>query len=610
MLFKKNKFNIHNSDKNLVKNLNKKKLPSIGQLRHVGKFLNKIESTIISFLVIAILASLGWMGFNYYKDNSETIPTNGGTLIEGMVHNPMYINPILAGQNTTDEDISRLIYSSLLKYNDDLELVPDLAESYQVSEDGKTYSFILKENILFHNEEPLTIDDVLFTYQLIQNPEFKSPLYVNFAGVEITRNDDRTITFTIADAYSPFIHFFTTGILPAAIWESVGPPNFPLAQHNIKPIGSGPYKFDKLVKDPNGNIVNYELSRFDKYYGPEAYIENIDLKFFNDIQPAIDALINNDINALGNIPLKETEYTRDNDNIEVHALALPQYTAIFFNPKHNSFLKESYIRKALTIGLDKHQLIRNVFGDKVNIIDGPILPDFLGYDEDLPHIEFNIEAAQELFSAEGWKINSDNMLTKNNTEEEDTEEDTEEESSGNTEKDIKADIVINLTVVNNEESLALATAVKENWWTLGIKTELNIVNVNEIKEIIKERSYDALLYGENLGADPDLFPFWHSTQVEYPGLNLAQFENKQADTLIEEARQSNDELTRHAKYSELQKLIIDEYAAVFLYAPKYLYATNKEIKNYNNSRIIHYADRWNNFHDLYIKTKPQFKFEK
>ncbi len=605
MIFKKKQSNIHLSDKELLKNLQKRRIPTTKQLRHINKFLNKFEKIIIFVLVTIIMSSLVYLGNYYYQEKSIAIPANGGTLVEGMVGQIIYLNPILASDNTTDSDINNLIYSGLLKYNKDLELVPDLAESYELSEDKKTYTFTLKPDLSFHDGTPLTIDDVIYTYSLIQNPEYKSPSYFNFTGVNIQRIDDRTVSFTLNDIYTPFKHFFTTKIIPRHIWENVAAPNFPLAQHNIKPIGSGPYKFEKFLKDTNGNIISYELSKFKDYHGTKPYINNIELKFFVDIQPALDALINGQITSLGNIPYNEINYIQT-ENINVNKLDLPQYTALFFNPKQNKNLENKEIRKALTLGVNRKEIITNVFGNNVNLIHGPILPNFLGYDENLPKTEYDLEQAKTLFTENDWTYNQNNYLISKDSSEENNDENNEaEEETSNKNQDVFS---LTITLINNEESLNLANQVKDNWKELGIKTELNIVDSNSIKEIIKERNYEIVLYGESLGNDPDLFPFWHSTQITYPGLNLAQFTNKQADTLIEEARQTTDDLSRQSKYAELQKLIIEEYPAIFLYQPKYIYALNKDIKNYQNNKIINYSNRWDDIYHLYIKTKKELNW--
>jgi peptide/nickel transport system substrate-binding protein len=586
----KKKDPLEHLDKNLLKSLNKKKLPSWKQLTHIGKYLNRWERLVIDVLILVMAICGVWLLAYVYQHNSESQPDFGGTLVEGMIQDPIYINPILSTGNSTDSDLCRLIYSGLLKYDKNLKLVPDLAEKYEISEDGKTYTFTLREDLFFHNDEPLTVDDIIFTYNVIQNPEYKSPNYLNLANTKVDRIDEKTVSFTTDSVYAPFIHLFTIGILPAHIWENIGPANFPLAQYNIKPIGSGPYKFDKLLKDTFGNIANYELSYFENYYGPEPYIPKITFKFYDDQQTAINALVKGDINALGNLPIKEKSFVEDKKNaVTTYALTLPQYTAVFYNVKYNSFVKNAYFRQALNLSIDKNQIINDLFQENVQVVGGPVLPGSFVYSTDLQQQGADTEKAKQLLIDNGWTLSEANIWKK-------------------TTDNVETEATIKLTIPNTEEILSVANALKEAWQNFGFKVEIQAVDTTEIKQIIKERNYETVIYGENIGADPDLFPFWHSTQIDHPGLNLAQMASKQIDTLIEEARQTHDVLTRQTKYAELQKLIIDENVALFLYSPKYLYALKNEIKNYQNIFVNNYAGRWNDLGDLYIKSKSQIKW--
>jgi len=586
----KKKDPLEHLDKKLLKSLNKKKLPSWKQLSHVGKYLNRWERLLIDVLILVIAISGVWLLVLLYQNNSEATPDFGGTITEGMIQDPIYINPILSNGNSTDADLCRLIYSGLLKYDQDLKLVPDLAEKYEISEDGKTYTFTLKQNLFFHNDEPLTVDDIIFTYNVIQNPEYKSPQYLNLANVKIDRIDEQTVSFTTDSVYAPFIHSFTTGILPAHIWENIGPANFPLAQYNIKPIGSGPYKFEKLLKDSFGNIATYDLSYFENYYGQKPYIPEITFKFYDDQQTAINALIKGDITALGNLPSKEKSFVEDeNNDITAYPLTLPQYTAVFYNIKSDGLTKNTYFRQALNLSIDKNKIINDLFQGNVRTVGGPVLAGTFAYSEDLAQQTTDIEKAKQLLIDNGWTLSEDNVWKK-------------------TIDSMKTEATLKLSIPNTEEILSVANALKEAWQSFGFKVEIQAIDTTEIKQTIKERSYDAIIYGENIGADPDLFPFWHSTQIDYPGLNLAQMANKQIDTLIEEARQTHDILTRQTKYAELQKLIIEENVALFLYSPKYFYALKNEIKNYHDMFVNNYAGRWNNLNDLYIKSKSQIKW--
>jgi len=586
----KKKDPLEHLDKKLLKSLNKKKFPNLKQLSHIGKYLTRWERLIIDVLILISAISGVWLLAYAYQANSEPMADYGGTIVEGLIQDPVYINPILSTGNSTDADLVKLIFSGLLKYDKDLKLVPDLAEKYEISEDGKTYTFTLKEDLSFHDSNPLSVNDVLFTYSLIQNPEYKSPNYINFANVKIDKVDDRTISFTTDNVYAPFIHLFTIGILPAHVWENIGPANFPLAQYNIKPIGSGPYKFEKLIKDNNGNIANYELAYFDGYYGQKPYIPKMSFRFFDDQQTAINALVKKEISALGNLPNKERSFVEnDENNISIYALTLPQYTALFYNVKSNSLIKNAYFRQALNLSIDKNSLIEKIFGQNVEIVNGPILKNSFAYSNDLPQQNPDFEKAKQLMVDNGWQMKEEGVWAK-------------QIDGSETVASLK------ITVPNTEEILNLANSMKESWKSFGINVEIQAIDTNEIKQIIKERSYESIIYGENIGADPDIFPFWHSTQIDYPGLNLPQLANKQIDTLIEEARQTHDTLTRQTKYAELQKLILEEQAALFLYSPKYLYALNNEIQNYQQTFINNYSGRWNSLFDLYIKTQKKLKW--
>jgi len=227
--------------------------------------------------------------------------------------------------------------------------------------------------------------------------------------------------------------------------------------------------------------------------------------------------------------------------------------------------------------------------DNVQTVGGPILAGNFAWSQDLAQQNPDQEKAKQLMIDNGWTLSEDNVWRK-------------------TINGTATDATLKISIPNTEEILSVANALKAAWESVGFKVEIQAIDTTEIKQVIKERNYQAIIYGENIGADPDLFPFWHSTQIDYPGLNLSQMANKQIDTLIEEARQTHDVLTRQAKYAELQKLIIEENAALFLYSPKYLYALNNEIKNYQNMFINNYAGRWNILGDLYIKSKSQIKW--
>ena len=274
--------------KRLIRNIQERGWPKRKQWLQLPKVLNCRERWLAGGLILAILISVVLLGINFYLNRSHIEPEIGGQYREGILGQPRYINPVLAQTNDTDRDLVRLIYSSLFKYNGQGELIPDLAESYALGENGLVYDIFLKENLLWHDGEPLTADDLIFTIRTIQNPEYKSPLRNNWQSVEIEKIDQRTVRFKLKNAYAPFLHNLTVGILPKHLWAGISAQNFPLALYNLKPVGSGPYKFKESTRDEAGKIESITLTRFKDFYLTDSigrqgpFIKEFVLKFYDN----------------------------------------------------------------------------------------------------------------------------------------------------------------------------------------------------------------------------------------------------------------------------------------------------------------------------------------
>lgn len=572
-------------DKKLVFNLSKSRIPNLNQLKQLPKFLSPKEKKILWSLLAVIIISVLFLGFNFYIKNLENVPAVGGEYTEGLIGKPQYINPVLAQTNDVDSDISSLLFSSLFKYNNKKELIPDLVSTYEISEDKKVYTFHIKENVYWHDGRPLTADDIIFTINTIKDPEFKSPLAVSLGGLNAGKIDEQTVQFRLPEPFAPFLDILTFGILPKHIWENVPTANFNLAEYNLKPVGSGPFKFRSLIKDKMGNIRSYSIIRNEDFYGRKPYLEKINFKFFPDFESAIEALKNKGIQGISYLPKKFKEDIKLIKSLEIYSLKLPQYTAVFFNPKNNEILKDRNIRSALALALNKSEILEQALGNEGEIIHGPILPGFLGYHEDIKKHEFNPEGAGKILEENGWKMSEEGFRKKD-----------------------EQDLNIVLTTVDQPTNIKTLELVKKYWNDIGIKTDLQVVPKNKIqKEIIRSRSYEALIYGEIIGTDPDPYPFWHSSQIESPGLNLSLFANKRVDELIEEARQTTDPEARSQKYIDFQNIIAAELPAIFLYSPTYTYVLDKKIKGFDVTHISMPAQRFNNIEEWYIKEKKSWK---
>ena len=610
--FSKQKLRIWKS----IKQLQSHQFPNLKQFKYLSRFLNKKEKFIIKVLLILIVCCFILLMGRLYFSQTKEIAKTGGQYIEGLIGTPQYINPILAPINEVDLDICQLVFSGLLKYNEKQEIVPDLIEKYEISENQKEYTFFLRKNVLWHDKEKFNADDVIFTIKSIQNPDFKSPLLNNFKDIEVKKINDYTVQFILKKPLAPFLSSLTVGIIPAHLWENIPSNQTSLAVYNLKPIGTGPFQFHSLIKDQRGLIQSYILKRNTFYYDKKSYFDKIAFKFYSDFKDAISDLKTKKIDGLNYLPKdflsKELNKTISQKDFTLYPLYLHQYMGIFFNQQKNPLLKEKVIREALALSLDKQKIIDEVLDQGGEIIDAPILKNQIGYNPKIKKYNYDIEKAKQLLDKAGWKLKEEkNEEAKKITKKTATKVEVKE-SEKNTKKLFlykkNKELKITLTTVDQSENIKTAQIIQKFWQDIGIKVDLKIIDPKDIQdETIKFRDYEALFYGKNVGFDPDPYPFWHSSQINYPGLNLSLYSNKQTDQLLEEARKTNNLAEREIKYLKFQDILIEDLPAIFLYNPTYTYIINKQIKGIGISRIINPSDRFIGIENWYSKTKRKFK---
>lgn len=544
--------------------------------------------------LIAIF-SLAAIPISAYYHFTKPIPDFGGSFTEGLVGAPKYINPLLAQTNDVDRDLASLIYAGLMKYNEDGELKPALAGSYSVSDDGLVYTFKLRDNLKWHDGQPITADDVIFTILIAQNTDYDSFQRPNWQGVDVSKAGDQTIIFKLKTRYAQFPGNTTLGILPKHIWGSIKPSNFALSEMNIKPtVGAGPYKFSKIKRDPLGNVKSFELTAFDKYYGGKPYISKIIFKFYTSENELISAYNNNEIDGLGSVSPQKINSIRFPGQLKIKKLKLPRYFAVFFNQNQSKQLSDGNVRLALSYATDKKGILGKVLSDSGTMVDSPMLPGIIDISDSAEKYNFDIEKAKKILDDAGWEYSEENKVR----------EKAPPPPKKKGEKPAEpAKLEIRLTTSNWPELVAVADQIKKQWEAAGARINVEILNLPELQQAIKDRDYEALLFGEVLGLDPDPFSFWHSSQKRDPGLNLALYDNKAADKLLEEAKQTLDRSARLSKYDEFQKLVVKDMPAIFLYSPDYLYAQPVKVKNGKAGIISVPSDRFADVNQWYIKTK-------
>jgi peptide/nickel transport system substrate-binding protein len=562
--------------------------PSWQQWQKLPSVLSKKERYFILGLIILVLASLLTWLISYNLRDSVVVPNYGGSFKEGIVGSPQYLNPILSQANDADRDVAELIFSGLMKYGSQGRLVLDLAEKYAIGEDGKIYDFFLKRDIKWHDDQPFTADDVVFTIQTIQNPEYRSPLRINWTGVEIEKIDDWTVRFKLKTPYAPFLANTTAGIAAKHIWGEIPPEKFFLAPENLSPVGTGPYKFKKLKKDKEGFVEHLELEAFGEYGKNRPFIEKVSFYFYPDEGSLIRAYNKGQIDNLGLVSVQNKSNLQGIRRANIFRLNLPRYFAVFFNQSKSRALSDKTVRLALNHATNKQEIINQVLDEEGRAINSPIPTGVWGHTDEVKIYEFALEHANNILEAEEW---------------------IDEDEDGIREKE-EEKLEIELITTELKELQQVANLLQEQWSKIGAQISVKILNIGEIQqEHIRPRDYQALLFGEVLGLDPDPFSFWHSSQKKDPGLNLALYDNSTVDKLLRDGRQTLDEESRLEMYKEFQQEVVEDVPVVFLYSSYHLYIVDKKIKGTGVENVVLPSKRFSDVEKWYIKTQRVKKNE-
>lgn len=558
---------------------------------------HKEKIALLGFFVL-FGASLIWLFLAFYYNNTEIGPALGGKLIEGAVGTPRYANPIFAASDI-DRDLTKLVFSGLVKYGKNGELVPDLAERFEISADQKTYVFYLRQNVKWHDGENLTADDVIFTAQAIQNPEYKSPLRPNILGADIEKIDGFTVKFSLKQTYAPFLENLAFGVIPKHVWANIPLQSAALADYNIEPIGSGPYEFSTYAKDKNGVIQSYSLNANEEYFSGEPYISEITFKFYASDDELVKAAEKGEIGGFSQSSTKNLSAIKNLPDFQIKTLKIPRYYAVFFNQQKSKILADLTVRTALDLTAPRQAIIAEVLENRGVEAHSPIHQESFANDPEIKNPVFDEEKAGELLKNAGWKDEDNDGFLEKITVKKISKTKTETE-----------EIPLELEIVTSQSEMLKQTAeiLKKHWEKIGIKVNLKIVDNADLQQnYLAGRNYDALLFGEVMSQDPDVFAFWHSSQKKSPGLNIAVYDNKTADKLLEEARQTVDVEKRKKKYREFQALVAKDKPAIFLFNPYYIYVLSSDIKGAETENIALPSLRFADVENWHVRTGRRWK---
>jgi len=522
--------------------------------------------------------ALAFLGINSLNRLTVQVPVRGGTYVEGVVGQPTYINPVIAASEA-DRDLVALLYASLY----------DLAEKIESEESGQAWKVRLKENAAWHDGQLVTSDDVIFTIEKIQDPESRSPLAAGWRGISAERVSEREIRFNLAAPYA----FFEDNLrrlypVPKHLFADIPLANWRLSLYNLEPVGSGPYRFTSSDTRRDGYITEYRLAANDAYANGRPYIDTFAFKFYSDEERLLQAFNLAQIDGVGGI--EPSLLSRFRLRYQLLSLTAPRYYAVFWNGSVNPVLKDKNVRRALAQAVNKEELASAIFGGNAVVSYGPIPPTFDTFNAALAKdTSFSKEQAESLLENSGWKRDENGLRSK---------------GSGAS----KAVIEFNLVVPQVPFLKETAEYLKTAWDAIGVKANVILLSPQDVaSEVVRTRNYEALLYGNILSGNPDLFSFWHSSQRFSPGLNLALYENKTADKLIETIRQTGDQGLRVKDLETLQSLIVQDQPALFLYSPNYLYVATRALRGFELVSLVTPPDRFRGVERWYVKTARTFQ---
>jgi len=518
----------------------------------------------VLFYLLAGLVCIASLSGLYALEQSLLIevPAYGGTLAEGAVGSPRFINPLLAISDA-DRDLSTLTYAGLMGLSGTGTLVPVLAESYSLSADGKAYTFTLRTDAKFSDGTPVTSDDVAYTIQKAQDSALKSPKYADWSGVGVVIVDQRTVRFTLAKPYTPFLGLTTVGILPSRIWKNVSDEEFPFSTLQTSPVGAGPFKVVGVSRGASGLIESVSLAENPQYVLGRPYLDGITFTFYSRAEDLANALQNGTVESAYDVGTKGS-------------LTAPyaRVFGVFWNPGEKQVYARAEVRKSLSLAIDRQSIVVTVLGGYATAIMGPVPPGGSVKQTPVPQSANPTAAAVGVLTSAGWAYDGSARVWKNAA--------AKQTLNG-----------ITLRTSNVPELKAVASAVKADWEKLGIPVNIELYEPGDLSQnVIRPRKYEALLYGMVIGRDQDLYAFWDSKERNNPGLNIALYANKDVDALLEDARSSTDSMKRASDLQKIEDIVSADYPAAFVYAPNFTYALPEDLRGVVLPQIIIPADRF------------------
>ena len=484
--------------------------------------------------------------------SSDKKPAYGDILVRGDIGDASNLIPLLASDSAS-HNICNIVYNGLVKYDKDMNIVGDLAESWDISRNGLVITFHLRKGVKWHDGQPFTSADVLYTYQVTVDPKTPTAYAGDFLKVKKAEAlDDYTFRVTYDKPFAPALISWGSSILPRHLLAGKDITKSALSRH---PIGTGPYKFKEWVTGQKIVLVSNP-----DYFEGQPYIDGRITRIIPDTATMFLELRAQNIGMMGLTPLQYTRQTENNlfkNNFNKYRYLSFGYTYLGYNLKTPLFA-DKRIRQAISYAINKDEIISGVLLNLGKPANGPYKPGTWAYNDKVKIYNYNPQKARELLREAGWtKINNEGIL----------------------EKDGKPFVFEIVTNQGNETRQKCAEIIQRQLKEIGIVVKIRILEWSAfVTDFINKRRFDAVILGWSIPFDPDAYDVWHSSKTAPEELNFISYKNPEADEMLEKGRGTFNQKERKKYYNRFQEILAEDQPYTFLYVPEALVIINKRFR--------------------------------
>ena len=532
-----------------------------------------------ALLLLAVLA--GGCRLDTTAIFGKPMPARGGQVTEAVVGSIGALNPLFVREENA-RDIDSLIYQGLTGIGPDQDVVGVLAKGWTVSPDGLTYRFLLRDGIRWADGQPLTTDDVLFTYSVLQDPAYNEPGAAFWKQVQVALDGD-AIKFTLKSPSASFPLALDVGIIPHHVFSGAAGPAAIASDPHSGPsaFGTGPFQVDSISRDRR----TFTLRRNPNAASPPM-LDRIVFRSYPTLTDATEGLLANQADALGGLQPPQLQAIATRPDLEVHSIRTYSFVAALFSlgSENAAVLEPAAVRQAIVQAVDRKAIVQEVLRGKGEVAPGPIPPSNWAYDPRVAdRVAYDPKAAAAALDAAGWTVPAGGGIR------------------------VKGDRRLSLELVTADAYpyLQVAETMAAQARSAGVELKVTPVPASTlVSDRLVGRRFQMAVAAFDNGPDPDQFALWHSGQPA-SDVNFGDTLPRQAliDKDLEDGRASTDRSRRRAAYVDFQNLLADAAAGVFVYQPDYLYAVARRVRGFKTNAVIEPVQRLEYVSNWYVMTR-------